>query len=205
MRHRLEQCSLQALHVGGHHAGHDQTHVGQAGVGHQPFHVALGQGDQRSVQNPDDGQQPDPGPGGVKGVGEKRQAEADQAIDRHLGQHRGQQDGHWSRRLDVGVGQPGVQRPDGRLDRKGQDKGQEKPQLGAPLQGQLVECQQIEGQHARFLEVECGQGEDGHQHQRAAGHGIEEELEGGIDTALTAPAADEEVGRHQHRLPKDVE
>ncbi len=46
----------------------------------------------------------------LDGVGEERQGEAQEAVGPHLQQDRGQEDRAGGRRLDVGVGQPGVER-----------------------------------------------------------------------------------------------
>jgi hypothetical protein len=47
--------------------------------------------------------------------------------------------------------------------------------------------------------------DDRRQHQHRAGHGVEEELDGGVDAAVVAPDADQEVHRHQADFPEDVE
>ena len=44
-----------------------------------------------------------------------------------------------------------------------------------------------------------------HQHQHAAGEGVEEELHRGVDAPLVAPDPDEEVHRDEHGLPEHVE
>ena len=43
------------------------------------------------------------------------------------------------------------------------------------------------------------------QHQDGARHGVDEELEGGVDAAVVAPDADQEVHGHQADFPEDVE
>ena len=43
------------------------------------------------------------------------------------------------------------------------------------------------------------------EHERRADHRVQEELRGGVDAALVAPAADEEVHRHEHDLEEDEE
>jgi hypothetical protein len=47
--------------------------------------------------------------------------------------------------------------------------------------------------------------QDREEHQEAARHGEEEELHGGVDAAGAAPDADDEVHRHQHHFPENVE
>ena len=49
------------------------------------------------------------------------------------------------------------------------------------------------------------QADDGHQHQHAAGHRVEDELHRGVDAPVVAPDADEEVHRDQDEVPEDVE
>jgi hypothetical protein len=46
--------------------------------------------------------------------------------------------------------------------------------------------------------------DDGHQHQHGAGHGVEEELHRGVDAAVVAPDADQEVHGHQRDFPEHV-
>jgi hypothetical protein len=43
------------------------------------------------------------------------------------------------------------------------------------------------------------------QHEQAAGHGEEEELHRRVDPPLPSPDADDEVHRHQHDFPEDIE
>ena len=47
--------------------------------------------------------------------------------------------------------------------------------------------------------------DDGDEHQHAARHRVEDELDRGVDAALVAPDPDEEIHRNQHRVPEDVE
>ena len=49
------------------------------------------------------------------------------------------------------------------------------------------------------------QPQDGQQHQDGTSHRVQEELDGGIDAARSAPDADQEVHRHQGEFPEDVE
>ena len=49
------------------------------------------------------------------------------------------------------------------------------------------------------------QEDDGGQHQHRTGHRVQEELDRGVDAAVVAPDADQEVHRHQHDFPEHVE
>ena len=73
-------------------------------------------------------------------------------------------------------------------------------------QRQPVEVEQVEARAA--VGARCaahGQPDDGDEHQHAAGHRVEDELDRGVDAALVAPDPDEEVHRDQHRVPEHVE
>ena len=48
-------------------------------------------------------------------------------------------------------------------------------------------------------------GDDADEHERRADHRVQEELRGRVDPVLVAPAADEEVHRHEHDLEEDEE
>jgi hypothetical protein len=47
--------------------------------------------------------------------------------------------------------------------------------------------------------------ENGQQHQQRPGHGVEKELDRGIDAARATPNADEKIHGHQREFPEDVE
>ena len=74
-----------------------------------------------------------------------------------------------------------------------------------PRDRQLVELQQIEAVGAGRRLVQPRQADDGDQHQHAAGHRVEDELDRGVDALVVAPDADQEVHRDQHEVPEDVE
>ena len=62
-------------------------------------------------------------------VREHRQRKAQESVAAHLKQDRREDDGARRRRLDMGVGQPGVDRPHRHLDGKGGEEGQPQPEL----------------------------------------------------------------------------
>ncbi len=82
----LQQGAAQGDGVPDDQADDHQGHVGDAGIGHQPFDVGLGQGDPGGIEQPahsqDDQQRPkEPG-----GVGKERHGETKQAIEPGLQQ-----------------------------------------------------------------------------------------------------------------------
>jgi hypothetical protein len=71
-----------------------------------------------------------------------------------------------------------------------------------------LESQQVkigERPDAGKLLIGPGQPDDGQQHEQTSGHGKQKELDGGVDPALASPDADDEIHRHQHDLPEDIE
>ncbi len=53
--------------------------------------------------------------------------------------------------------------------------------------------------------MERRQIENRHEHQEAPEHRVERELDRRVDPPRTAPYADQQVHRHEHHFPKDVE
>ena len=53
--------------------------------------------------------------------------------------------------------------------------------------------------------VIVAQRDDAGQHQEATYRSIQHELECRVNTAVAAPAADQEIGRYQHHFPENIE
>ena len=136
---------------------------------------------------------------------EEREREAHQAVGAHLQQHAGQDDRAGGGRLHVRVGQPGVEREQRHLDRERDGERQEEPALRVRRDLQRVEPQQVEAVAAGRLLVQEGEPEDGDEHQHAARHRVEHELDRRVDALVVAPDPDEEVHRDEHRVPEHVE
>ena len=75
------------------------------------------------------------GSGLERGLGEEGHGEAEEAVGPHLQEHAGQDDRAGGGRLDVGVGQPGVEREHRHLDGEGQGEGREEAGIGLAGQG----------------------------------------------------------------------
>ena len=67
---------------------------------------------------------------------------------------------------------------------------------------QIGDFKGVRAELAEVLEVER---QDAQQHQHRSGQRIEEELDGRVQLSRAAPDADDEVHRHQHQFPEDVE
>ena len=103
------------------------------------------------------------------------------------------------------VGQPGVEREERHLDGEGQRERREEIELlaRAEVKGEkaLVGEPEVPGLRLHLpREVE-----DGDQHEQAAGHRVQHELDGRIDAPRATPDADQERHRDEHDLPEDVE
>ena len=113
-RHSVVQHLVdRALHahlVKHKYTQHHKSHVTYGRIRDQFFVVRLHHGHQRAVDDSYNGQPDDPRRELVRGVGKQRQAETHQAVGSHLQQHPRQNHRSRRRRLDVRVGQPGVQR-----------------------------------------------------------------------------------------------
>ena len=72
-------------------------------------------------------------------------------------------------------------------------------------QMQIVKFEQIEGQNLGQLRVARRQINNRDQHQQAARHRVDDELERGVDAPRAAPYADEKIHRHQHDFPEHIE
>ena len=137
---------------------------------------------------------------------EERQRESQEAVGPHLEQNPRQDHGPRRGRLDVRIGEPGVQREERHLDREREEEGREQP----PGHGaKLTDL----AQHVRVRERvrACGlarvqiQHEDRHQHQQRAEERIDEELDRRVQPVVPAPDPDDEVHRNQHHFPHHIE
>ncbi len=198
----LDDPTLEALGGEGEGTEHDEAEVGHRRVGDQALEVALHGRHHGPVDDADDPERHHQGSEVGGGLGEEVQPEAEEPVGPQLEHHPGQDDRAGSRGLGMSVGQPGVEREHRDLDGEGHGEGQEQPPgsaVGDDALG-LGQHNEVEGQLAGGLLVQEGQAEDPHQHEGRAQHGEQEELEGGVHPLSVAPAADEEVHRHQHDL-----
>ena len=201
----LHDAAGNAHRIQREHAEHDQRHVADRRVGHQPLPVALRQRDERAVHDPDDREHDDHRHEMFRRVGQNRQAETKEPVGPHLQEDSGQNHGAGRRRVGVRVGQPGVEREHRDLDREAEEEREEDPPLQVERQIQLVELGDVERVrtgHAVAVEVHR---QDAQQHHDAADQRVEEKLDGGIQPVRAAPDADEEIHRHQHDLPEEEE
>ncbi len=184
---------------------HDKAEVAHRRVGHELFHVRLHHRDQGAVDDADHGQNRQVRRKLARRLGEERKRKAQQAVRAHLQEHAGQNHRPRGWRFDVSVGQPGVERKQRHLDRKRERERQEQPGLQGRRDVHRDEIRQVEARHAGDRLVVVRNPEDRDQHQHAAGHGVEDELHGGVDATLVSPDADEEIHRNQHRVPEEIE
>src|SRR5262245_3821805 len=114
------------------------------------------------------------------------------------------------------VGQPGVEGEHGYFDGKAEKEGEkyqilcretDKDRLRWHLQV-MHQLDDIKGELASpvvRIAIEEVQRQNPQEHEHRAKQGVQEELDGRIQAPPMAPDANEEVHRHQHDFPKDVE
>ena len=212
----LDDAAGHALGVEGEDAEHQEAHVADAGIRDEALHVALRHGHQGAVQDADDGQRGHEADHVVAGRRQQRQAEAHKAVGAHLQQHAGQHDAARGRRVGMRVGQPGVEREHRHLDGEAQEQRQEDQVLGGQPDEDgfgrhphvVDQLDDVERQFAGAViavAVEEVERQDAQQHEHRAEQRVEEELDCRIQPPPVPPDADQEVHRHQHDLPEDVE
>ena len=153
-----------------------------------------------------------PGQLGRRG-GQQRQTDPQEAEGADLVEHADQQRAGADRRFGTGVGQPGVQRHQRRLDGEGDGEPGEDPQLGRhrdlvrdvaqrrPVQ-RSTEAGRDPRRHPTGGDV---QPDDRGQHQQATDQRVEEELGRRVGAPDPAERPDQEVHRDEHDLEHDVE
>ena len=183
-----------------------EAEVRDARVRHEPFHVGLHQRADRAVDDADHRQHRHERREVLRGLGEQRQVEPEQAVGADLQQDAGQQDRAGGRRLGVRVGQPRVQREQRHLHRERHEEREEEPARGLHRQprGHLRELPHVERGVAALPRPRV-QEQDRDQQERRAGHREQEELDRGVDAVRAPPAADDQVHRDQDRLEEQEE
>ena len=150
--------------------------MGDRGIGHEFLQIGLHHGDERAVDNPDDGQDANERGKLARRSGKQRQAEAQHAVGPHFQQNACQDDGARRGRLNVRIGQPGVEREKGNLDGKGDEEGQEEPAFRCGRKhGTVREV----SQHSRQIKSarDVVKVDDSREHQGRAGHGEKDKLD----------------------------
>ena len=159
-----------------------------------------------AVQDADNGKREEHGLSPQRCLGEQVDAEAKHAVRAHFEEHAGQDDraARWC--LRVCVGQPGVQWEQRNFDGERNHECNEEPAARAGCEiGFFGDLYKVEREVADVAACEeCG-GDDAHQHERGAGHGVDEKLGCRVHALFVAPVADEEIHRHQHDFEEHEE
>ena len=109
------------------------------------------------------------------------------------------------RRLDVRVGQPGVEREQRHLDAKASANAAKHTDCAFGGRTTVQELVVVEGPVPAASWCWTYDVEDRDDHQQRADHRVDDELDRRVEPPLAAPDADDEVHRDQHHLPEDVE
>ena len=188
-----------------------EAQVAHRAVGDQLLHVLLHHADQRAVDDADDREHDQNGddvlPRG--GIGrQQRQREADESVGAHLQQNARQNHRAGRGRFGVRVGQPGVEREHRHLDGKGEEESPEQNRWkcveNCGTTASSVGMSKVNGRAGDLMRAIVKR-QNRQQHQHRAGQRVEEELDRRVQPAVAAPDADQEVHRHQHHFPEQVE
>jgi hypothetical protein len=208
------QRALHALHGEREDAEHHEAQMAHRAVGDELLEVGLHERDERAVHDADDRQhQYHRSHRRVHGRRrEERYGEPEEAEGAELQHDGGKHDRTGGRRLDVRIGQPGVQREHRHLHREGEEEGAEEPERAAlrELRGverglvREVRHRRHEALHRdrRLMRAEV---HDADQHEQRSDHRVDEELEARVDAPFAPPDPDDEVHRDEHGFPHHVE
>ena len=105
------------------------------------------------------------------------------------------------------IGQPGVERDHGHLDRERQCERQEHPELEVrgETAASLDEVGQRQRARARCIGGREVDGDDAHEHEERPRKGEQNELKGRVDAPRAAPHPDDQVHRQEHQLEEHIE
>ena len=138
----------------------------------------------------------------LRRVGEQREAELHEAVGAHLQQHAGQDHRARGRRLDVRVGQPGVQRHHRHLDREATARRRRAAPSARQRQLGAIQIGEGERGHAGRRLQRVHEVDQRGQHQDAAEGRVQHELERRVDAPLAAPDADDAGTSGSASLPR---
>ena len=200
VRHHLYHRAFHAMGVENEYPQGHESHVGDGRIGDQLLHVRLHQGDQADVDYGDEGEGDHHRRQHVARVGQDRQRQADEPVGAQLQHDRRQHDGAAGWRLDVGIGQPGVDREHRHLDRESGEKGDEQQDLHRQRNRKAVVIGEGEAAFGHGVQIN-----ERNQRQQRPEQRVEKELERGVDPVRTAPDADDDEHRDQRCLEEHVE
>ena len=136
---------MQALLGEDEDAQRHEAHVADRAVRDELLQVRLDQRHDRAVDDCDERQDDDQRRPLHGRVGEERHGEAQQAVAAQLEQDARQDHRAGSRCLDVRVGQPGVEREHGHLDREGEEEAREGEELECRIKAEAAQRLVVEG------------------------------------------------------------
>ena len=203
--HHVEDAARLALAGHREDAQRDQAHVGHRRVRDQPLQVPLADRDDRAVQDPDHREHEDQRREVVRPGREQLQAVADHAEGADLVQHADQHHGGSRLRGGGRVRQPGVERPDRRLDRERHEEAEEQPLLGGRTQRHVHQLAEQERALVPVLRRVHVERDDRDQHEQPAEQAVQQELDRRVLALADAVAPDHEIHRDQHGLEEHVE
>ena len=207
MVEHLQDCAVDSLLIEGEDAERDKSHVADGAIRDQFLQVGLHDRHECAVDDGDHREDDHERRKELCAIGEERNRKANEAVAAKLQQHASQDHRACSWGLHVRVWEPGVEREHRHLDGEGEREGGKSEDLKRWVGDRAPQRQQVERPCPRAgggLVAEGG-GEDRHEHQERADERIEDELDRRVDAVGPTPDADDQIHRHEHDLPEDVE
>ena len=201
----LQKPALQALMRQCKNAEHHKSQMAHGRIRDELFEIGLHSGNPCAINDADERENRNQRRELDRGVRKERQTEAEKSIRAHFQQHTGKNNRTRGRRFDVRVREPRVEWKHRHFDGEREAEGEKKPDLIIFRKEQVANFYQIERERAGdFAVIEINE-KNRDEHQQAADHCVDKKFQRRINAARTAPDADDEIHRNEHRFPEDVE
>ena len=203
----LQDCAVDSLLVEGEDAERHEAHVADGAIRNQFLEVGLHDRHERAVDDGDYGEGDHERRKEVRAIREEWDREANEAVPAELQEHAGEDHRACGGGLHVRVWEPGVEGEHRHLNGEGERECGKPEDLQRWVRNRAPQRQQVECPcpGAGCGLVAEGGGKDRHEHQERTDERVEDELDRGVDAVGAAPDADDQVHRHEHDLPEDVE
>jgi hypothetical protein len=120
----LQDATTHPLGIQSKNSKHQKTHMADARVGNEAFHIVLRHGHQGAIQDANNGKEDDETEHVLTPHRQQGQAQTYKTIGAHLQQHASQDDAPSRWRIGMGIGEPGMEGEHRHFDGKTEEKGE---------------------------------------------------------------------------------
>ena len=201
----VQHGARAALGRQGERAEGDEAEVRDGRVGDEAFHVALAHREQRPIEDADHSEDEHERREVPRGLREQRDAVPDQSERADLVEDAHEQRGTAGGGFGTGIGQPRVERDQGRLDGEGKEEAPEEQLLHAGRDVQVEQRRVVERARRELLGGQHVEPDHCGQHDEPAEQAVQQELHGRVLPLRAAEGPDQEVHGDQNEFEQDVE